>query len=79
MACRESYVHHRKNVNCKCCKILFARATTEGRRLILFSEETSSREEVMCMVTYTELFQLFLVVIGIISLIVSVLKTEKEK
>ena len=31
------------------------------------------------MVTYTELFQLFLVVIGIISLIVSVLKTEKEK
>ena len=47
--------------------------------MILFSEETSSREEVMCMVTYTELFQLFLVVIGIISLIVSVLKTEKEK
>ena len=63
----------------KCCKIQFARATTEGRRLILFSEETSSREEVMYMVTYTELFQLFLVVIGIISLIISVLKAEKEK
>ena len=47
--------------------------------MILFSEETSSREEVMYMVTYTELFQLFLVVIGIISLIISVLKAEKEK
>ena len=47
--------------------------------MILFSEDISSGEEVMYMVTYTELFQLFLVIVGIISLIISVLKTEKEK